>query len=105
MEPVGVPPDGGRRLREFPGARALLVSGRDGCAVISPFDAWAIRRALAGHDLDEALARVSPTLRPLAGYLGSLPGRETRASAWQGFLRGRADRHAVIRAVDEADPG
>src|SRR5947209_7786978 len=51
MEPVDVLPDG--ETSTLSGTRASFISGRDGLAVISPLDAWAVQRALAGLDLND----------------------------------------------------
>ena len=44
--------------------------------MVSPFDAWAVKWALIGHDLTDALPGVSRMLRPVAEYLGTLPSAE-----------------------------
>ena len=73
--------------------------------MISPFDAWAVKRALVGHDLTDTLPGVSRMLRPVVEYLGTLPSAEARGIAWQALVRIRPFREQLVSAVDEADPG
>ena len=73
--------------------------------MISPFDAWAVKRALVGHDLTDTLPGVSRMLRPVVEHLGTLPSAEARGIAWQALLCICPFREQLVRAVDEADPG
>src|SRR3954463_16217168 len=76
-----------------------------GYSVISPFDAWAVKRALAGHDSTDTLPSVSRMLRPVVEHLGTLPSAEARGIAWQALLCICPFREQLVRAVDEADSG
>lgn len=71
--------------------------------MIRPLDAWAIRRLLAGYELNGELAALSDPLRRLTVRLGALPPKR-RLDAWEGYLCARPDADDVLRAVAEADP-
>ncbi|HSU66524.1 MAG TPA: hypothetical protein VLJ39_06615, partial [Tepidisphaeraceae bacterium] len=73
--------------------------------MISPFDAWAVKRALVGHDLTDTLPGVSRMLRPVVEHLGTLPSAEQRGIAWQALLCICPFREQMVKAVDEADAG
>src|SRR5215213_9243597 len=85
--------------------RGLFLMFLGGYAVISPFDAWAVKRALVGHDLTDTLPGVSRMLRPVVEHLGTLPSAEQRGIAWQGLLCICPIREQLAKAVDDADPG
>lgn len=73
-------------------------------AVISPHDAWTIRRLLVGRDPDDGeLARVAVPFRGLAMLLAGM-GVDARPAALDGFLCGRDDRERLVKALAEADP-
>ena len=71
--------------------------------MISPLDAWTLRRLVTGHELNGGLATVSEAFRPLADHLAELPP-DGRPSAWHGYLCGRPDRDAMVKALADADP-
>src|SRR5215204_6037253 len=73
MEKRGSPPGRGRRLQSLGCGLCSFLGGQ---AVISPFDAWAVKRALAGHDLTDMLPGLSRMLRPVVEHLGTLPSAE-----------------------------
>jgi hypothetical protein len=67
------------------------------------YDAWVFRRLLAGKSRPEDLAAISASWKLLADLLDRLPERE-RGAAWQGHVLTRANREALIQAVDAQDP-
>jgi hypothetical protein len=70
---------------------------------IPPFDAWCLRRQIVGETVNGELEDVSPAFSRLAARLNELPP-ESRRTALDGFLCGRADDEAIIRALANADP-
>lgn len=70
---------------------------------IPPYDAWALRRLLAGRTLEGELSDISPPFREIAEAL-SCYTLDARQGAWEEFLATRDDRDRLGQALAEADP-
>jgi hypothetical protein len=71
--------------------------------MIQRYDAWALRRLLAGQPINGELQAVSEPFRRLAEHLASLH-LEARHAALDGFLAGCNDSDAIIKALADVDP-
>jgi hypothetical protein len=71
--------------------------------MMSPSDAWAIRRLLAGLHVNGELEAVSPAYRRVAGHLASLP-TEVRLTAWDGYLCRFPEPDAITKILTDVDP-
>jgi hypothetical protein len=71
--------------------------------IVSPQDAWTIRRLQAGLEINGELQEVSPGLRPIVEYLAGLP-LESRSVAWAGYLCASGDPAGLVRQLAAADP-
>ena len=71
--------------------------------MMRPNDARVIRAQVCGLELNGELAGVSAEFRPLVKHMANLPP-ERRPDAWQGFLCGRSDAEAIIKALAAVDP-
>ena len=72
--------------------------------MITPPDAWVIRRLLCGKPIaPKEFEQICTRFRPIAKRLGGVP-IDRRRDIYDAFLDGLEDREAVVRAVDDADP-
>ncbi len=70
---------------------------------IAPPDAWALARIVADQPVNGELAVMSAAWRPLADRLASSAPAD-RQTILDGFLTGRPDQAAILRAIADQDP-
>jgi hypothetical protein len=69
---------------------------------IQPYDAYTLRRLIAGQSLNGELLTLAVAFQPLAEHLDRLP-LEHRPVAFDGFLCSRPDRGEIVTALADVD--
>ena len=71
--------------------------------MISPYEAWILRRILTGQPQNGELKTLSGDIALMAGHLAKIP-LEQRQRAWEAQLALVKDRDGLIQSVMDADP-
>ena len=70
--------------------------------MIRPIDAWTLARLLSGESVNGESGTVSKPFRLIVHHLSALAAK-SRTGAWDGFLCGRPDPEALVKALAEAN--